>query len=39
MFAVTAGERNDVNYMFNRIIDVNEIASVVLDGGIEITVD
>ena len=39
MFAVTAGERNDVNYMFNRIIDVNEITSVVLDGGIEITVD
>lgn len=39
MFAVTAGERNDVNYMFNRIIDVNEITSVVLGGGIEITVD
>ena len=38
MFAVGNGERNDVNYMFNRIIDVNEITSVVLDGGIEISV-
>ena len=38
MFAVTAGERNDVNYMFNRVVDVNEITSVVLDGGIEIPV-
>ena len=38
MFAVGNGERNDVNYMFNRIIDVNEITSVVLDGGIEIPV-
>lgn len=38
MFAVGNGERNDVNYMFNRIVDVNEITSVVLDGGIEIPV-
>ena len=38
MFAVGNGERNDVNYMFNRIIDVNEITAVVLDGGMEIPV-
>lgn len=38
MFAVGNGERNDVNYMFNRVVDVNEITSVVLDGGIEIPI-
>ena len=35
MFAVGSGDK-DVTYMFNRIIDVNEISSIVLDGGIEI---
>ena len=38
MFAVTAGISNDINYMFNRIIDVKEVTSIVLDGGIEILV-
>ncbi|MBQ3193860.1 MAG: hypothetical protein IJB59_09865 [Oscillospiraceae bacterium] len=39
MFAVGSSERNDTTYMFNRIIDVNEVASVILDGNIELTVD
>lgn len=35
MFALGSSEKRDVTYMFNRIIDVNEIASVILDGGLE----
>lgn len=39
MFAVSSGEREDVTYMFNRMIDVNEITSVILDGGLEFPVN
>lgn len=37
MFAVGHTDR-DVTFMFNRMIDVNEIASVILDGNIEFRV-
>lgn len=34
MFSVGNTDR-DVTFMFNRMIDVNEISSVILDGGLE----
>ena len=37
MFAVGHTDR-DVTLMFNRMIDVNEIASVILDGDVEFRV-
>ena len=37
MFAVGHTDR-DVTFMFNRMIDVNEIASVILDGDVEFRV-
>ena len=37
MFAVGYTDR-DVTLMFNRMIDVNEIASVILDGDVEFRV-
>ena len=37
MFAVGYTDR-DITLMFNRMIDVNEIASIVLDGGVEFQV-
>lgn len=39
VFAVGSSGKEDVTYMFNRMIDVNEIASVVLDGGLEFPVN
>lgn len=39
MFAVGSSEKEDVTYMFNRMIDVNEITSVILDSGLEFTVN
>lgn len=38
MFAVGDTDR-DVTFMFNRMIDVDEISSVILDGGLEFSVD
>lgn len=38
VFAVGKNDR-DVTYMFNRIIDVNDVTSVILDGGLEFTVE
>lgn len=38
MFAVGNTDR-DVTFMFNRMIDVNEITSVILDGGLEFPVN
>ena len=37
MFAVGDTDR-DVTFLFNRMIDVNEISSVILDGGLEFSV-
>lgn len=37
MFAVGDTDR-DVTFMFNRMIDVNEISAVILDGGLEFSV-
>lgn len=39
VFAVTDEKNIETTYMFNRIIDVNEVISVTLDGGITLTVD
>lgn len=39
MFAVGSSEKKDVTLMFNRMIDVNKITSVILDDGLEFTVD
>lgn len=38
VFAVGATDK-DVTFMFNRMIDVNEITSVILDGGLEFPVN
>lgn len=37
MFAVGETDR-DVTFMFNRMIDVNEISTVILDGGLAFSV-
>ena len=37
MFAVGNTDR-DVTFMFNRMIDVNQISAVILDGGLEFPV-
>ena len=37
MFAVGSDGQKDVTFMFNRMIDVNEIQSVTLDGGLTYT--
>lgn len=39
VFAVSGSTQDDVTYLFNRMVDVTEITSVTLDGGIELTVD
>lgn len=39
VFHVGDSDGNETTYMFNRIIDVNEVTSIVIDGGIELTVD
>lgn len=39
VFNVSDSEGNEHTYMFNRIIDVNEVTSVVVDGGLELTMD
>lgn len=39
VFAVTDAEEKELTYMFNRIIDVNEVISIIVDGDIELTLD
>ncbi len=39
VFAVTDSAETELTYMFNRIIDVKEVASVIVDGGVELMVD
>lgn len=37
-FAIGSGDL-DVTYMFNRLVDVSQVAAVIVDGGIELSVD
>ena len=39
VFAVTDSEERELTYMFNRIIDVNEVVSVIVDGNVELPLD
>lgn len=39
VFAVADSETEETTFMFNRIIDVKEVVSVIVDGDIELTVD
>lgn len=39
VFAVTDSEETELTYMFNRIIDVKDVVSVVVDGGVELFLD
>lgn len=39
VFAVADAKTEETTFMFNRIIDVNEVASVIVDGNIQLTVD
>ena len=39
VFNVSDSEGKDHTYMFNRIIDVSKVTSVVVDGGVELTAD
>lgn len=39
VFAVADSETEETTFMFNRIIDVNEVTAVIVDGDIELTVD
>lgn len=39
VFAVADSETEETTFMFNRIIDVTEVTSVIVDGNIELTVD
>lgn len=39
VFNVQSSGGTDVTFMFNRMIDVKEVTSIILDGGIELTVD
>ena len=39
VFAVTDSEETELTYMFNRIIDVKEVVSVIVDGGVELFLD
>lgn len=39
VFAVTDSEEIELTYMFNRIIDVKEVVSVIVDGGVELLLD
>lgn len=39
VFAVQDAEGKEATYMFNRIIDVKEVVSVIVDGNIELCVD
>lgn len=39
VFAVEDGEGRETTFMFNRIIDVNKVTSVVVDGNIELGID
>lgn len=39
VFAVTDSEETELTYMFNRIIDVNEVVSVIVDGDVELPLD
>lgn len=39
VFAVADSETEETTFMFNRIIDVEEVTSVIVDGNIELTVD
>lgn len=39
VFSVGSQENRESTYMFNRIIDVKEVTSVIVDGNVELTVD
>ena len=39
VFNVSDDDGSDHTYMFNRIIDVSKVTSVVVDGGVELSVD
>lgn len=39
VFAVTDSEETELTYMFNRIIDVKEVVSVIVDGNVELPAD
>lgn len=39
VFNVQSSGGTDVTFMFNRMIDVKEVTAIILDGGIELTVD
>lgn len=39
VFAVADSETEETTFMFNRIIDVNEVTSVIVDGDLELSVD
>ena len=39
VFAVADSKSEDTTFLFNRIIDVNEVVSVIVDGDIELLVD
>ena len=39
VFAVTDSAETELTYMFNRIIDVKEVVSVIVDGGVELPLD
>lgn len=39
VFAVADAETEETTFMFNRIIDVNEVVSVVVDGDVELPLD
>lgn len=39
VFAVTDEQEKELTYMFNRIIDVKEVVSVVVDGNVELPLD
>ena len=39
VFAVADSETEETTFMFNRILDVQEVTSVIVDGNIELTVD
>lgn len=39
VFAVTDAEETELTYMFNRIIDVNEVVCVIVDGDVELSLD
>ena len=39
VFAVTDSDAEEITYMFNRIIDVSKVTSVIVDENIELNMD